>query len=144
MRDTAGMAVVGEVARARPGVESWGDIAGIVSTSGGGFRVCLLLEFETSAILGIVNKMLCESYSALDAQVADAVSELTNMLLGTLKRSLSGAGLKLEPAIPRVVCGRGVPLRELEGRAFSVLPFRTGHGEIRLGYGLFSGDAPLH
>ena len=137
----AAMNVVGTMAatKAVPGIPSlkretntWGLVNGIIGLASNEHLGNMILSFEESCILFIVNKMLSESYSAIDKNVIDAVGELTNMISGGAKKELRDLGFLFEMALPVVITGKNVQIHQLIEGPTIIIPFTTQAGAFRI------------
>jgi chemotaxis protein CheX len=96
-------------ARPRPPVlkqdsVSHGDVSGIIGITGP-FKGSLSLSFSQPCILSIVAKMLGEKFPEINAEIKDAVGELTNMISGAARQNLEAMGYKFQSSLPTVVSG---------------------------------------
>ena len=82
-----------------------GDISAILSIRSTSHCGSLAISFGTECFLGIVNRMLGESFKQINAENSDAVAELCNQIFGVAKKNINAAGNDLQPAIPSVVTG---------------------------------------
>ncbi|MDH5543077.1 MAG: chemotaxis protein CheX [Nitrospinota bacterium] len=81
--------------------EPGGDISGAIPLTGDK-RGIVVLSFSKEAIITIVSRMLYEEKSEIDAEVKDAVGEITNMIAGDSRKNLEALGMKLEAGIPEI------------------------------------------
>jgi hypothetical protein len=74
---------------------------------GGGQAFDLALVSSAEGCLGLSRAILCAAPTAVlrDAEVADAVGEIVNMLAGAVKRRLSGQRADLELGLPLFLHG---------------------------------------
>ena len=72
-----------------------GYVTGIMGITGEA-NGTISVTFDKGSILCIVSKMLRENIEEMNAQVADAVGELTNMISGQARRKLEEMGRKFE------------------------------------------------
>lgn len=108
-----------------------GEISGLIGMAGEQLSGNMILSFEKSTILAIVNRMLMESYTEIDDEIVDAVGELTNMITGGAKRSLSESGYQFSMATPIMVVGKGTELKQLSSCSPIVsIPFETPDGHF--------------
>lgn len=106
--------------------EPFGAVSGSISMKGQKASGTLIISFDEASILGIVNRMLSESYQEINQDVLDAVGELTNMICGGAKVGLGEQGLDFEFARPEVHTSEQGHL--LNGRKVLRLPFSTPDG----------------
>jgi chemotaxis protein CheX len=98
------------------------DLAGIIGMVAGEMKGKLSISFTKESIFFILKAMLAEDYTEIDASVADAAGELTNMIYGTAKTTMNQLGYKFEMAIPTVVYGALV-FPKNAGSTSLVIPF---------------------
>jgi len=80
------------------------DISGIIGLSGAAKGTVVLSLCRESA-LRAAEAMLGQAPSSIDADVRDAVGELTNMIAGSAKAKLEH--LNLSVSLPSVITGKG-------------------------------------
>ena len=101
---------------------SLGDISGIIGLTGP-VKGSLAISFSEAAILYIVSNMFSETFIRIDAEIKDAVGELSNMICGDARRILGEKGYVFAAAIPTVVVGeRHEILHAVPGPSI-VIPF---------------------
>ncbi|EPR43788.1 putative chemotaxis phosphatase, CheX [Desulfovibrio sp. X2] len=106
-----------------------GDVTGLIGVTGyttGTISVTL----SKGAILAIVNNMLMESYTDINADIADAVGELTNMIAGQARAKLSEQGMSFSASTPSVVVGMGHKIQHVAKAPILAIPFTTDHGNL--------------
>jgi chemotaxis protein CheX len=92
---------------------SRGDISSMIGITGKAtiddyvldFKGMMVISFPEETFIKIVNKMLNENYTELNYDIADASSEICNMIMGNAKRELSEKGFKFKYAIPSTFLG---------------------------------------
>jgi len=71
----------------------------------------------------IASRMLMAEYSVVDADVLDAVAEVTNMVLGNVKTALEQSLGSMGLSIPTAVFGRNFMAKSLGGETWTVVLF---------------------
>jgi chemotaxis protein CheX len=105
------------------------DISGIIGLSGGA-RGMVALAFPAATAVALANRMIGDSHTGLDAEVADAVGELANIVAGYAKQGLSEFNVTI--SLPSIILGSGHKIREpRDGLSFGV-PFRSTAGDFDL------------
>ncbi|MHB8770909.1 MAG: chemotaxis protein CheX [Syntrophales bacterium] len=104
-----------------------GDISGIIGLTGAA-RGSLALSFSGSCILRVVSNMLGEEITDLNADIQDAVGEITNMISGAARKNLEAKGFNITAAIPTVVFGEGHSIIHVMGGPSIIIPFETDYG----------------
>lgn len=106
-----------------------GDITGSIGITGYASGVMSLTLYEP-VILKIVNNMLSENYTKLNADIADAVGELTNMIAGQARAELSNIGMNFKASTPTVVMGKGHRVQHVTSSPILAIPFTTDEGSL--------------
>ena len=68
-------------------------------------------------------QMLMMEFSAVDADVLDAIGEITNMVLGNVKTSLEEVLGPMGLSIPTVIYGRNFTTRSVGTNNWTIVPF---------------------
>ena len=108
-----------------------GDVSGVIGLTGHA-NGTIAVTFDETAILQVVSNMFGEEITELDAEVADAVGEITNMISGQARRELEGAGKVFEAAIPSVVSGKGHTITHYTDGPKIAIPFATEKGQFTI------------
>lgn len=111
-------------------------IAGIIGITSAGFKGSISLCFPEKTFLGVMSRMLGETYATISKDVEDGAGELTNIIFGTAKRVLNEKGHSIQKAIPSVVCGAGLKVRHMTRIPTVVLPFDTELGPFSIEVGI--------
>ena len=74
----------------------------------GGIEGCLSLALEEACGIAVARSMLCmEPEDQIgDEDLADAIGEVANMIMGSVKTRLQDVVANIEISIPTVICGR--------------------------------------
>lgn len=108
------------------------DIAGVIGITSPSFKGSISIAFPAKTFLGIMEKMLGEKFETITKDVEDGAGELLNMIYGAAKTVLNTKGYALEKALPSVVTGRGVHVRQLTAAPIIVVPFETEVGAFQI------------
>ncbi len=109
------------------------EISGVISLSGKASGT-VVFSVEREVALCVAEQMLGERPASLNAEVADAIGEVTNMIAGRAKAGLEHLEMRL--GLPRVVVGRnhtidfGSVLRKIS------IPYVCPWGELTVDVGL--------
>ena len=95
---------------------------GVINLSSPPLHGSLLVVFSADAVLKVYQGMMDITYDKINADVSDAVGELTNMIYGTTKTELNKNGYHLEMTIPRVFQGNQPIAPEKQGTTL-IIPF---------------------
>lgn len=109
------------------GNQAEGDISGIIPVDG---EACgsISVTFHFSLIQAVLKGMLGDEVNEIDADVRDAVGELTNMISGAARRRLGEQGLSLSAGIPKVLDGSGHQIEHIWGGPVLAIPFSSEYG----------------
>lgn len=107
-----------------------GVVTGIIGLASEKASGNMVLSFDQPSILGIVKRMLMEEFTEINADVVDAVGELTNMICGGAKADLSQKGYIFDMAIPVMIVGKNVEVKQLSEAPTIVIPFYTQDGKF--------------
>ncbi|RJQ61749.1 MAG: chemotaxis protein CheX [Desulfobacteraceae bacterium] len=108
-----------------------GDVTGIIGITGES-NGTISVTFDEGSILAVVSKMFGEDVKELNADISDAVGELTNMISGQARRKLEEDGRKFEAAIPTVVTGKGHEISHITSGPIIAVPFATDAGNFTI------------
>jgi chemotaxis protein CheX len=78
------------------------DLSGVIGLSGP-LRGVVVMAFDEKSALNIVEKFVGERYETLNADVADAVGEIANIVVGYAKKYFTEQGLDI--SLPSVIRG---------------------------------------
>ena len=110
---------------------SYGEVTGIIGMTSEGITGSMIVSFSEKCILKIVANMLMEEQKPkIDAEVVDAVGELTNMICGGAKASLAKLNHQFALATPTMVMGKGVEISYYSEAPTIVIPFDTADGSF--------------
>ena len=108
-----------------------GDVSGIIGITGEA-NGTISVTFDEGSILGIVSKMFGEELKEMNAEISDAVGELTNMISGQARRKLEENGREFEAAIPSVVTGKDHEINHITSGPIVAIPFTTDGGKFTI------------
>lgn len=106
-----------------------GDVSGIIGLTGSVIG-SLAVSFTEECILRIVSNMLGEEFTSINAEIKDAVGEITNMISGDARKRLQSEGLTIVAAIPTVVSGKGHFISHIINGPSIMIPFNTDTGSF--------------
>ena len=114
----------------KEGNKTWGIVSGIIGLAGQQITGNMVISFDKPSILGIVSRMLMETYADITPDVIDAVGEITNMISGGAKAALSEQGFQFEMATPIMMVGEGLEITQLTKEPVISLDFITQEGKF--------------
>ena len=109
---------------------SMGDVSGLIGLTGNQMKGSLAISFTEPVIFQVAENMLGEKVNSINDVVTDLVGEITNMVTGGAKRTLSEMGYDFDLAIPGVVAGKDHIITHKTHGQTIILPFRTDKGEF--------------
>lgn len=109
------------------------EVSGLIGICGN-YRGMVVLSLERSAALHVAGILLGERQYQVNAEVADAIGELTNMVAGAAKAQLEEH--QLSTGLPTVACGRSHCINFPSGAPAILIPFHSAVGDIALEVGL--------
>jgi len=94
----------------------------------GDIEGCLVVQCDRSCVRTIAASMLCldSGDQIAEEELADALGEVTNMVMGRTKSRLAEAIPRIEMSVPTVVSGRGVRTSPGEGTIKTGVRIRIG------------------
>ncbi|MBF0287634.1 MAG: chemotaxis protein CheX [SAR324 cluster bacterium] len=104
-----------------------GIISAVIDLTGG-TKGSISITFTEECIVGIVNAMLGETYTELNADIEDAVGELVNMISGSARRELSESGFVFQSGTPQCITGEGHTIAHFAEGTLIAIPFKTENG----------------
>jgi chemotaxis protein CheX len=105
-----------------------GDVSGVIGMVSDKMKGSLSISFEESLALEVMQRMVGESCTQLDDEVADMVGEITNMVAGGAKMELAENGYDFGMATPIVVTGKDHTINhQVEGKKL-ILQFKSDAG----------------
>ena len=81
------------------------DVTGVISIHGS-LAGSVALSFTAESALAMAGRFAGTEFTRVDADVADAVGELVNMIAGGAKAELAKAGVPACLSLPQVIIGR--------------------------------------
>jgi chemotaxis protein CheX len=106
------------------------DIAAVIALTSSAFSGSVAICFPKQVFLGLMTRMLGETYSEITADVQDGASELLNITFGQAKVILNEKGYELQKAIPTIVLGENISVKHMTRTATIVLPFESDLGKF--------------
>lgn len=103
-------------------------IAGVIGIASPTFRGSIAIAFPEKTFLGVIGKMLGETYTEITQDLEDGAGELLNIIYGHAKKVLNEQGHSIDKALPTVVRGEKLNIRHMSKNMAIVLPFETEMG----------------
>jgi chemotaxis protein CheX len=106
--------------------EAWsGDIAASIEIQSRLFKGLMIISFEKSVYLKLLENMLGDVQTEINAENSDAIGEIANMILGNAKADFTQYDVGM--SIPKMLAKGSVPQCPA-GKASIVLTAETAHG----------------
>ena len=115
------------------------EVSGIIGLSGKAVGT-VVVSLSRQVALKAASTMLMTEATELDADVVDAVGEITNMVAGAAKAELEEYQLSI--SLPNVILGRGHEVRFPSNVQPICLPFECEWGTLALEVGLAQVEEP--
>lgn len=113
------------------------DVTGVIGLTGKATGM-VAVSLPSEAAIAVTAKLLGETPASVNAQVTDAVGEITNMIAGCAKSQLES--LELSLGLPTVVIGRNTCIT-FPSRAVPIsIPFSCELGSLVVEVGLVDGN----
>ena len=109
-----------------------GDVSGIIGMIGPQVKGSMAITFDANLARNIMKNMLGEEMTALDDEVCDMVGEMTNMICGGAKNSLSDQNYQFEMATPVIVSGKDHTIQHKVDGPKIILNFTSNKGNAYL------------
>lgn len=116
------------------------EVSGIIGLSGKA-KGTVVLSLDREAAMRATEAMLGERPLFINADVTDAVGELTNMIAGNAKAYLEQYALSV--SLPTVITGRGHCIEFPKNTPAICIPFDCEWGTVTVQVGLVELEAPV-
>jgi len=107
------------------------SVSGVVSLTGK-YSGLLALHFPVSSAMDVAGAFLDLELEEIDADVLDAIGELTNMLAGNIKAELDPSGSQVQLSIPSTFHGDEYRIERIAGTANICIPFYLDYGDFQV------------
>lgn len=107
-------------------------IVSVVSLISNGFSGSIALCFSEAAFLKIYENMFGEKCAKISTDNEDAAGELLNIIYGVAKSELNTKGYDFQKALPTVMVGDKIRVRQTGPKPAVVVPFETEAGPLQL------------
>lgn len=105
------------------------NVSAIIGLSGD-FTAMLSLHCSGYIAMEIAGAMLGMELEKVDADVKDALGEITNMIAGGIKERFAGENIKLELAIPTTITGKSYSISSPTRSNRVIIPFDLVQGQF--------------
>ncbi len=107
-------------------------IAGVLSLMSNEFSGSIVLCFSQSVFLRIYENMFDEKHEQITAEIEDAAGEILNIIYGLAKIELNQKGYNFQKALPTVLAGEKMKIRQSSSTPAIVVPFETEAGAFHI------------
>ncbi|MFO7753711.1 MAG: chemotaxis protein CheX [Desulfobacteraceae bacterium] len=107
-----------------------GDIHGFIGLNGHGINGFFIISFTRTCINEILSNIADAPADESLPNMSDAVGELTNMISGGAKATLSQKGFFFDVAVPSTGTSRPDIPEGMKGEPVIIVPFQTGKGNF--------------
>jgi chemotaxis protein CheX len=98
------------------------EVTGIMGLVGDA-KGTICLSFTKNGALFVYRTLMGDDHNDIDAEVVDAIGELTNITSGQARKEFEKSNINLKAAIPTVVVGKNVELNFICALPIISLPF---------------------
>ena len=107
------------------------SIAAVISMVGAEVEGTLALCFEERTLLGVLNRMIGESYTQINKENVDAAGELLNIVYASARVKINeSAGYVFQPALPTVLQGKDLSVSHQNSGKVARASFKTEFGNF--------------
>ena len=107
-------------------------IAGVLSLISSGFSGSIVLCFSQAVFLKIYENMFGEKHDSITSELEDAAGELLNIIYGMAKIELNTKGYNFQKALPTVMAGEKLKIRQSGSMPAVVIPIETDVGPFHI------------
>ena len=108
------------------------DIAGVLSLISNGFSGSIVLCFSKKVFLKVYENMFDEKHENISPEIEDAAGELLNIIYGSAKVELNQKGYDFKKALPTVLSGEKIVVRQAGVKPAVIIPVETDVGEFQV------------
>lgn len=122
-----------EIAMGKPALKTTrltlADVTGVIGFAGDK-KGTFSLAFTKESALFMYKAMVGEDAPSVNAEVIDAIGEITNIISGQTRVEIEKLGYKLSAALPTVIVGQNVEVNFITKVPVITLPFTFPAGEV--------------
>lgn len=107
------------------GTKTYGCLTGAISMTDPQVTGTLTVSFDEPTILQTVSNMFMEEFKEISPEIVDAVGEITNMICGAAKTTLSTMGYNFDMTTPFVITGQNIEMKQLSKSKTYSIPFSS-------------------
>jgi len=83
-------------------------VAGVIGITSPTLQGSMSVHFPKPVFLDLMNRMLGESMTEIEAGLEDGAAEITNIIFGNAKTKLNDLGFKIQMALPTLIHGKKI------------------------------------
>jgi chemotaxis protein CheX len=106
------------------------DVTGVMGLLGDQ-KGCMCISLTRKGALYFYKQLMQDEHEEIDADVVDAIGELTNIISGQARKEFEAADINLKAAIPTVMVGKNVEIHFVTKLPILSLPFCFAIGDER-------------
>ncbi len=107
-------------------------IAGLLSLASNGQAGSFALCMSEGVFLSVYENMFGEKLASITPEIEDAAGEIVNIIYGQAKIELNTKGYTFDRALPTVMRGEGITVRQSGPSPAVVIPFKTPAGSFHI------------
>ena len=107
-------------------------IAGVLSLVSNEYSGSIVLCFSQQVFLKIYENMFGEKHDKITQEIEDAAGELLNIIYGTAKIELNPKGFNFQKALPTVMTGDKISVRQASSKPAMIIPFEMESGQFHI------------
>lgn len=88
------------------------DVMSVLGLKSADFVGTIALGFPEKTFLAVLERMLGEKYTEITSEIADACSEILNIVFSSARKNINESGFSFEPSIPSTISGKGLTLAQ--------------------------------
>jgi chemotaxis protein CheX len=107
-------------------------IASVLSLISNGFSGSVVLCFSEGVFLRVYENMFGEKHDKIIPELEDAAGELLNIIYGMAKVELNQQGYDFQKALPTVLTGEQIRIRQTGNQPAVIVPLETEFGQLHI------------
>lgn len=106
------------------------DIAGVIGVASEKFKGSIAICFPEKVFLAAMSNMLGEEITEITKDIEDGAGELLNIIFGFAKKVLNENGHTIEKALPSIVRGNNISIKQTTTNPSIIVPFQSQAGSF--------------
>lgn len=88
------------------------EVMSVLGLKSPDFVGTIALGFPKETFLNVLERMLGEKHSEISPEIADACSEILNIVFSSARKNINESGFNFEPSIPSTISGQSLKLAQ--------------------------------